>query len=365
MSLPPLISADSHIAEHEECFADIDPKFREQRPREIYDEQQGALLHIPGIEIKVPMGIVCTAGRPPEKFKEPVPWSALHPAGHDPKARLAVQDEEGVLAEVLYPSLGMVMCNLPDPDYKKACFDAYNRWLQGFCEPDPNRLVGVGMAAVRTVEEGLDELVALKEAGFRGVMLPGDPVVEDYDHACYDPFWERCIDLGLPVSFHILTGKSDITQQFRGPAIVQQIVTIRGVQNLMMMFVLSGVFERHPDLRVVCVESDAGWVPHFSFRMDHAFDRHRHWMEIGKLTRKPSDYMRENVYTTFQDDYSVKAVIDQLNPERVMWATDFPHSDGTYPYSRDVAASVTEGMTDTQRNAILHGNAAALYGLEI
>ena len=107
------ISADSHISETEDCFRDIDPDFEDKRPRATYDAQRGAVLEIADLGIKVPMGIICTAGRSPEKFSAPVDWNELHPAGHEPKARLAIQDEEGIAAEVLYPSLGLVLCSRP------------------------------------------------------------------------------------------------------------------------------------------------------------------------------------------------------------------------------------------------------------
>ncbi len=359
----PIISADSHVSETEEVFADIDPRFRDERPHAIYDEQIGAVLRIPRYDIKVPMGVICTAGRDPKEFGKAVRWEELHPAGHDPKARLQIQDEDGIASEVIYPSLGMVLCNHPDVDYKKACFDAYNRWLQGFCERDPRRLVGMPLAALRTVEEGIDELRRIKEMGFRGVMLPGDPHVEDYDRACYDPFWEACVDLGLPVSFHILTTKADFAAAVRGPRIIQQIVTVRGNQNIAMMMVLGGVFERHPGLRVVLVESDAGWVPHFNFRMDHAWERHRWWMEIGAIQEPPSHYFQRNVYVTFQDDSSVRLVKSALNMDQVLWATDFPHSDGTYPHTHEIIEQVTEGMSATERRKILFENVNGLYDL--
>ena len=147
------ISADSHISETEDCFTEIDPAFEDRRPRAIFDEKRGAILEIADLGIKVPMGIICTAGRSPEQFSDPVDWSDLHPAGHDPKARLAIQDEEGITAEVLYPSLGMVLCNHPDIHYKKACFEAYNRWLGAFCDTDTNRLIGIPIVSMRTPEE--------------------------------------------------------------------------------------------------------------------------------------------------------------------------------------------------------------------
>lgn len=360
----PVVSADSHICEIEACYAEIDPAFRDRQPKAIFDENAGAVLEIADLGLRIPMGLVCTGGRPPEDFGRAVPWEEIHPAGFDPEARLAIQDEEGVRAEVLYPSLGMVLCNHPDVDYKKACFDAYNRWLAGFCEVDPQRLIGVGQATLRTIDEGIEELRTIRQLGFRSVMLPGDPSIEDYDHPCYDPFWEACVALGLPVSFHILTTKDGIMDRIRGNSnLVRQINTVRGVQNIVMVMVLGGVFDRHPDLRIICVEADAGWVPHFKFRLDHAYERHRHHLSTTELRRMPGEYVDENVYVTFQDDYSVKHVTGGLALDRVMWATDFPHSDGTYPHTRAVIEQVTEGLAADDRNGLLRENAASLFGI--
>lgn len=365
-SSPLAISADSHVAETEEVYAHIDARFRDRRPRAIASEQHGgAILHIPQMSINVPMGLVCTAGRAPEDFGKPVSWDELHPAGYDPRARLAVQDEEGIGAEVIFPSLGMVLCNHPDIDYKKACFDAYNQWLADFCSLAPQRLIGMPLVGLRTIDEGVRELEELARLGFRGVMLSGNPAVEDYDHRCYDPFWEKCVELGLPVNFHILATRGDMSYDVRGSKVISQIVTIRGVQNIAMMMVFGGVFERHPHLKVVLVEADAGWVPHLCSRMDHAWERHTQWMRTGRVPRPPSEYLRENFYFTFQDDYSVKHVTSGLNMEHVMWASDFPHSDGTYPHSREVMRRVTEGFSEAQRRAVLLQNVARLYALAI
>ena len=85
-----------------------------------------------------------------------------------------------------------------------------------------------------------------------------------------------------------------IQRKTRGPKIAQFLSIIRGVQDIMLMLVFGGVFERHPRLKVVCAEADAGWVPHFMYRMDHAYSRHRHWLEVGKLTKPPSEYFAQN-----------------------------------------------------------------------
>ena len=361
-----LISADSHVAENDETYAEIDPRYRDVRPRATYKEERGgAIFTVPNLPMAeaVPMGLVCTAGRPPEDFGKPRRWEELHPAGHDPKARLALQKEDGIAAEIIYPSMGMVLCNHPDMDFRKACFDAYNRWILRFHEADPERLVMLPQLGLRTAKEGIAELEDAKRLGYRGIMLSGNPAFHDYDHPDYDPFWRACVELDLPVSFHILTTRGDIGDYQRGHKIIQHLITIRGNQDLMSMLIFGGVFERHPKLKVICVEADAGWVPHFKYRMDHTFERHRHWQRFGSITRMPSEYFDENIYVTFQDDYSVQYALPGMRADRILWASDFPHSDGTYPFTEKIVAELIAPMSSDVADAILHRNSAELYHL--
>jgi predicted TIM-barrel fold metal-dependent hydrolase len=99
------------------------------------------------------------------------------------------------------------------------------------------------------------------------------------------------------------------------------------------------------------------------YRADHAFKRHRHWLPAGALSRLPSEYFRDNVYTTFQDDWVAFRMTDMVNVERLMWANDFPHSDSTWPWSQEMLAEHTEGLPERDRDRILHHNVADLYGL--
>ena len=228
---------------------------------------------------------------------------------------------------------------------------------------------GIGQTPVRSVEETIGELRTIQEQGLVGVMMPGNPSTEfDYDDEAFDPLWEAAVDLDMPLSFHILTTKDDALGgrgKVRGPKINSFLQIIRGCQDIMGTFVFSGIFERFPKLKVVCVEADAGWVPHYMYRMDHAYDRHRYWLPSGTLSRKPSDYFRENIYLTFQDDYVAFQVKDLCNIRRLMWASDFPHSDSTWPWSQDVIRKHTAHMTDEERNWVLHDNVAELYGLSV
>jgi predicted TIM-barrel fold metal-dependent hydrolase len=196
-------------------------------------------------------------------------------------------------------------------------------------------------------------------------MMPGNPKVEDYDSAVYDPFYEAAVDLGIPLSFHILTSQNDSLTSSRGPKLNAFLSIIRGCQDLIGVFILGGVFERHPKLKVVCVEADAGWVPHYMYRMDHAYDRHRYWLPAGTLSKLPSEYFRENIYTTFQDDWVAFKSTEMLNPHRLMWANDFPHSDSTWPNSQALLQRHAQSLTEDEKNWILHDNVAELYGLSV
>lgn len=361
----PIISADSHITEPPDTYVTrIDPKFRERAPHVVHDPKRGDLFVIEGMDKPIPMGLIAAAGKPAEELRMfGARFADMHRGGWDPDARLADQDRDGVAAEVLYPTVGMMLCNHPDVDFKHACFEAYNLWIAEYAAAHPDRLIGIGQTAMRSVEDGLRDLRRIRELGLRGVMMTGNPAVADYDDPMYDPVWEAAVDLGLPLSFHILTSQQD-NFKTRGPKLNSFMSIIRGCQDIIGLFILGGVFERHPELRLVCVEADAGWVPHFMYRMDHAYKRHRYWLTAGALSRLPSDYFRDHVYTTFQDDWSAFQVKDLCNVRRLLWANDFPHSDSTWPHSQEVLATHAAHLTDAERDLILHDNVAELYGLD-
>jgi predicted TIM-barrel fold metal-dependent hydrolase len=363
--MKPCISADSHITEPPNTYVDrIDHKYKDTAPRMIHHEKLGDVYSVEGMERPITVGLAAAAGKDPSELSIwGSKWENLHRGGWDPEARMADQDKDGVFAEIIYPTVGMVLCNHKDLDYKKACFDAYNEWLAEFCDPHRDRLLGIGQTAMRTPEEGIEDLKKIAALGFRGVMMPGNPGLADYDDPMYKEFFEAAIDLNLPLSFHILTSKQD-SFKTRGPKMNGFLSIVRGCQDIMGMFVLGGVFERHPKLKVVCAEADAGWVPHYMYRMDHAYKRHRYWLPAGQeLSKLPSEYFRQNIYMTFQDDWVAFQMRDMCNIERLMWASDFPHSDSTWPWSQDVIKEHRKGLTDDELNLIVHDNVTACYGL--
>jgi len=368
----PIISADSHIVEPPNLYVDnIAPRYRDQAPHVIHHEKRGDLYVIPGMGRPIAIGPLAAAGIKPEdlqlfgnRFED------LHKSGSDARFRVADQERDGVHGEVIYPTVGMLICNHKDIEYKQACFDAYNRWMAEYCSEDPDRLFGLGQSALISPEDGIRELEQMKEMGLRGLMMPGFPGdaynggTPDYDDESWDPFYRASIELDMPLSFHILTMGQ---QRHRGPKMGGFLSIIRGNQDVIAMFVLGGVFERVPELKITCTEADAGWIPHFMYRMDHAFKRHGRWMEHGEMSRLPSEYCLDNVRLTFQDDWvafkmcRLDESIDMS--QMLMWANDFPHSDSTWPWSQEMLDEHTASLTSTEKRAILHDNVASLYKL--
>src|ERR1700722_3774415 len=195
------ISADSHIVEPPDIFLSrIDSKYRDICPHGVDHETRGALYIVEGIS-PVAVGGAASAGIPADQLKlEGRTFGNLHRGGWDPKARVADMNRDGVFAELIYPSVGMAICDVPDFDYKRACMQAYNRWLEEFCAGLPNRLFGVGQSAARDPDSMVEDFIDIKQKGFKAVMIPGEPGVEDYDSPIYDKVWATAVELDLPVS---------------------------------------------------------------------------------------------------------------------------------------------------------------------
>lgn len=362
----PIISADSHVLEPPDCYSKyIDAKWKDQAPTLISDNGVYAIVEgFPRLKISNHFG----PGMDPLEREALASFEELTVSGWDPRARRADQLIDGIAAEVLYPSLGLILCNVPDYDYQAACFAAYNRWLSEYCSADPLRLIGCGQTAMRSPGETVADLREIKALGLRGVALPGLPAVDDFDSPVYDEFWATAIELDLPLVFHVVAvggGKQGFTDPGRGPKINAFMKTMRGLQDLMGVLVFGGVFDRHPNLKIVFAEGDAGWVPHYMHRMDRAYLEHQHKFVQGRLEKMPSDYVREHFYFTFQDDPTAWQFADWLNWRRLMWANDFPHADATWPRSQELLGRQTPAVNPEQKKAILCDNAAAIFKIDI
>ena len=364
-----LVSADSHMCEPPNLWVDrIDKQYRDRAPRTVkgHDGKEGEFFvceNISPIPIAGAFGAGIKAEDLPGHNKKG--FEAAPASVWDPAARLKEQDADGISAEVLYTTFGMMLYGLNDAALRAACFKAYNDFVAEYTSYNPNRLVGTGLITLEDIPAGVAELKRCVDKGLRGAMIWASPPDEKpYSHPDYDPFWAAAQDLEVPLSLHILTGRGGtgidlnkfLTSYMSLPAEIQRTLSI---------MVFGGVFERFPKLQLVSAENDVSWIPHFMYRLDHAYDRFRHFEGVN-LSMLPSEYVRRNVVATFQFEKATADFTRQLfGAERLMWSSDYPHTDSTWPKSREFIADAFKGMPEADIQKIVGGNVARVYRLSV
>jgi predicted TIM-barrel fold metal-dependent hydrolase len=225
---------------------------------------------------------------------------------------------------------------------------------------DPKRLIGIASISVWDVDLAIEELRRAKRLGLRGVLMSANPP-EDlrYNNAAWEPFWEAAEECGLPLSMHILTGAKGTG--LTADIIVSYMNLPREIPTSVMEMITSGVFERHPKLKVVSAENDIGWLAHYLDRMDHAYLR---WgPRYPEMKRAPSAYWRSHVFCTWQDDVAGTRTRDLIGVDTLMWASDYPHGDSTWPHSQETIALNFAGIPEDERRKMLRDNMIRVYGL--
>ncbi|HVN89600.1 MAG TPA: amidohydrolase family protein [Candidatus Binataceae bacterium] len=363
-----IISADGHVCEPANCYTDyIDPKYRDNAPHIERQPDGTDAFIVPGMKRPVALGFIDGAGFEPRarnKRAKQITFKDIREAAYSGKARVPYMDQDGIAAELIYASIGMGLCMHRDAEYKDACMKAYNRWLQAMCSEAPDRIFGLAQTAVLSVDDAIEDFRRAKDMGMVGMMMPGRPIHEDYDHPDYDALWDSATDLDLPICFHILTSREgSLAAPHRGHELNNFLGIIRAVQDVIGLMTLGGVFERHPKLKLVCAEGDAGWMPHYMYRMDHAAKFNFPNGVLKGLSKLPSEYIKSNVWMTFQDDQTAFNAVSQMPYTQLLWASDFPHTDSTWPRSRQLIAAQAAHLKEEERQAIMRDNTAKLFNL--
>lgn len=376
-----VVSADSHMMEPADLWQTrLDAKYRDRAPKVIdgYNGKKGSFFCVEGIR-PFPVAGGFAAGNKPEEL--PKAWEkgyeGARPSGWDPVERIKDQEIDGVDAEVLYTTLGMSLFGLDDAGFQQACFGAYNDWVSEFCSHDPKRLFGIALISLEDIQAGAHELERCAKKGMRGAMIWGSPPREKpYSSREYDPFWAAAQDLHLPVSLHVVTSKKGNQEKKRTnsePAPAPNVVRsgrqsvymrlIHEVQQSITDIILGGVLERFPKLLIVSAENDTGWIPHYMYRADHAWEKFRYF-DKDSLPMPPSEYVRRQLYATFQDDPIGPSTWDYFGEDNYMWASDFPHTDSTWPDSQAVIKKDFAKVPEQVTKKIVADNAIKLYRME-
>jgi predicted TIM-barrel fold metal-dependent hydrolase len=318
--------------------------------------------------------------------------SLYRDGGHDPKARLADMDADGIDISVLYPSQAMFFgpCDpidaLHDIEFVTDCQRAYNEWLAEFCAAAPSRLFGIAAVPLQDPARAARELRhAVTDLGLKGAFIRPSAYVDELplNHSVYDPFWSACAELDVPVALHpgvhvdtpgacrkfglvadspnMLVSNMAMNELHGGSALGQAIGNTVDMVVSMGRLLMGGVCERFPALKIVLLESGGGWVPTQLERMDEqvkAFPLEKRWLSL-----LPSEYFRRQCWVSFEpEEWNLAACAQFLGTDRVVWASDYPHPEYHEGVVEDVRASIAPLDTDAQAR-VLGANAIALYGL--
>jgi predicted TIM-barrel fold metal-dependent hydrolase len=379
-----VIDADTHMTEVHDLFTKRAPKeYVDLVPRVM--DVDGKPHWIIGEKVDLGParggGVVDREGNkfPFEECKlNGIDW--IHQAAWDPKARLALMDECGIYAQVLYPNaIGIggqaIAANVDDPVLRRLCVEIYNDYMAEMQADSGNRFLPMPVLPAWDIEECAREAERVAGMGMRGVNMtahPDDAGSPDLASREWDRLWEVCADLNLPVHFHI--GASQTSLNFYGkyfwasqrqnikPAIGGSMLFLNNAQVLINS-IAAGIFDRHPKLKMVSVESGMGWIPFILETLDYEMSENAP-QELAELSRKPSDYFKDHWYATFwfeENGGDLQYLVDRVGENNVMFETDFPHPTCMYP---DPLATVEERMTKLRpetRKKVLGENAATLY----
>ena len=369
-----VFSADSHVLEPGNLWSDyIDSKFKDRAPHiettmtaNDGTVMEGEFLVCEGIESQAVAGFAVADVEEPADLPEAFMrgYAELRPGGWEPRRRQKDQDIDGVVFEVLYPSMAMPMFQMSDVKLQQAVFKAYNTWVADYVSVAPHRFLGISMIGLDDMEWALAELDRAHKLGLRGAMIWDNPGDRTYADPYFDPFWRAAAERNMPVSLHILTGKLDrgVKDYAHSDYLAEYLWLHHPIQRSMSLMLVSGVFERHPSLKLVSVENDIGWVAHFLQRLEHVYTESRFFVSYD-LPHSPLEYYRRNCYFTFQDDPVGVRCLDVIGADRVMWASDYPHGDSTWSHSRETIERNFAGVATEHVRAITRDNVARLYGI--
>lgn len=387
---PRPISADSHALEGPEVFEGLADVFGDDAPRVVHTEGKGDAIVTPNMPNRSRNVAVMALAGTRLDYETPLPrehaskpgagsltdpeiqayftggYAAMRAGLTDAARRPDDQDIDGVSAEILYPGW-FPMFSLQNVDLMVALQRNYNDWMHGNQVASGGRLIGLAALPVQRPDVAVAELERVIDLGFKGIVLPSNaPRGRRYSDDDYEPMWALAEEAGLPVAFHVAcmshvpdwlkasAGRDPIVQYAGSPALIH---------DTMIELMVRGVCEKHPDLKFVLAEFNAGWVAHWLDKVQQGWAR-----EYAKDPSNPRpvdvlDVWKRQFFATIEDDTAALRTRDLIGEETLLWGSDYPHTDSTWPCSTEVLDEMFEDYSTETRDKITRTNVANLYNL--
>ena len=359
-----VISADSHVQEPDELYSERLPKaYRDRVPR-METREDGSVYRVGDGKTPRRMDIAADRANEDDQNRE---FRNDPSGGRDLDRRLEDQKRDGVIGEVIYPNHSLFLYNSPDPGYQKALAIAYNDWLWELFGSRPEHFAPVGVVPVIDVETAVGEATRLAKLGYRAIKIPITINQRPYNDPAYEPFWATCEEAGLVVSFHAFTNAEDQypddwgEEDGIGGALNMMAGAMIDGMSPVSLLISGGALMRHPALKFVVVECGAGWLAWLLYVLDEQNDKKHMWIR-PRLDLKPSEYFARQGHVTFSDDPIALNNLEFTGAHGLMWGSDYPHDEGTFPHSQAVIERTFKGVSAQHKRQIVYENAAKLYG---
>ena len=364
-----VIDTDSHQMELPGMWAEyIDPRFADRAPAiaEMPNGRHGMVVEGEPVTRQTgsyPMDskeFLEAARRAMERFQR------TREAGYSAEARLTDMDEHGVDAQVIYPTVGGQILGKPfrDTELLAAVCRAYNDWSLAYCRTAPERLRMAAMLPLQAPDLALEEMRRVDGAGAACFYVRPNPVEgRNLGDAAYDELFTAIEETGKPICIHdsgspYLPSFGDrMTTHTSGHMLAHPFEAMAAMMSLIWF----GAIERHPDLKVVHVEADAGWLPYWLQRMEQHYEFSGN-AEHPLLKRRPTDYFKSNFLVSCRgDEMTLPSVCELVGDDYIAFNTDYPHPDGTWP--EGMAQLEHQPLPEVSIRKIFWDNAAPLFGV--
>jgi uncharacterized protein len=363
-----VFDADGHVVEPPGMWDEYLPaKFRTYAPRVLQEEDHFRFICNDRLSFRIngQAETLTSPGVTAQSSVAPV----VAKGGADPAARLVDMNTDLIGTVALYPTFGLMIQGVIEPEPALALCRAINDWMAAYIERDPQRLIGVGVLPMTSAADALGEARrCVEELGFRGVwrrpeQFPGIPALTD---AAYDPLWGYLAEAGVPLAFH--PGVNGLVPfgylQDRYGDYFSAIHAVHFPAEQMMALTTMigyGILERHPRLRVAFLETGAAWAVPYIHRLDEHLEVFG--FERGGLRMKPSEYFARQCYVSVEEVEPGLAEMLARLPDSVVFASDYPHGDGKFPgATTELLAS--DALSEQSQRAVMLDKALRLYGLD-
>jgi len=360
----PLISADSHVEEPSALWLDNLPaSMIEKLPPELGPDFHAASQFAKRIGLEnahdtkqVSDAAVAAGAEDLDDLRE---------LTVDLEQRFKVLRRDGIAGECIYPTTGLYVWNIEDRSVGEACCHLYNDWIHDRLESKSPRFRCAGMIPTWDVDAAIAEVQRIADLGLAAAMLPlvGKP---EYNHPDWKPLWRAIEEIGIPVVMHQGTGHDMLFYRGPGSAVSNLLATQSMAPRAVSLLATSGVLAEFPELHFVFVETNAGWISWTMSTVDHYYDsfqEYEGWVR-PMLPEKPSFYMARQIHSTFQIDPVAVTNLAHTGVAPLLWGSDFPHAEGTYPNSRKAVRDLFGGIEIETAAEIVAGTAVRLFGFD-